>query len=720
MNESPKIINASDWAQQLVIADLPFIVWKGRWLLVLGALLGGVVGLGIVASTKAVYTANALIQVEIRTNSARATQYMEMTEALGLNNPAEGEAAVIVSRSVIGQAIRSINADLKIQPHRRIVDRLLRRPEPILDIARFSLPDSLTGVPFVLRLVSQTGGYEIHSLDGQLVLKGVVGKEVDSLSNRWRLGLMVRGVYNAVPGQTFRLERQDLEDVVSDVSAELKAEEHGKKTALIDLSIKSRNPRAAEIVNAVSKYYLQQEVERRQSEAAERVAYLEQQLPELKASLDSSESRLSGFKLGTGSVNLTEEISMTLSFMQNLRQQQLALEDRRNEALQSYRPDHPSVKTLDSSLALIRTELESQQRKLQLMPSTEKALLRLSRQVETDAQRYLEVQREAQQFRIVQTQKFGNARIIDSAVVSVSNGRAPSSVMGLALVGGLFVAVLGAVGIHYAKGGIGAPDLIEAATWSSVLALLPAHSEQKRLDKLVASGEKGGHVLAIRNPYEFAVESVRGLRASIFNGIQQHPQNKAILVSSPTPRCGKSFVASNLAVTLAQAGVKTALVDADFVNGELHRQFGCSRSKGLVEYFSGSAGCEEILTAVNLPMLTLVTAGSVAPRPGFAPSREAFNDLLSNLSKLFDVVIVDGPPLLSVANAATLAQASGAVLLVLRHDAHTLGEVVDCRKKLQQIDASLLGVVLNQIDPMASINGRRFVRQMVKYGAPKT
>lgn len=714
MNESQRIVNASEWAQQIVIADLPYIMWKRRFMLVFGALLGLAAGLLIAVQMKPQYQADTLLQVEIRGNGPRAT-FMEMTEALGLANPAEGEASVMVSRSVVAQAAQKLNLDTRISPRRTLRDRLLFRPTPRIELATLRIPETFAGSSFYLEILSSNGDFAFKDTSGNALFKGKVGALIDSSSNKAGIMLKIASLSDAPVGQVFEVERLYLDDVALEISSQIKAEERGKKTALIGLTMKSGSPQVADIVNAVAEAYIAQDVTRRQREAERMVAHLEEQLPELKAAMDSSEMALTRYKLHAGSVNLQQETSMILSVIQTLQQQILAQQDRRKEALQSFRPDHPSVRTIDSSIVLAQAQLANESKKLLVLPDKEKELLRFTREMETATDRYQEVLREAQQFRIIQDQKVGNARILDTAIVIPLPGRSKAQVLLLGLMTGFVLSMVGAVGLHFLKGGIGAPDLIEAATWAPVLSIIPRTPEQRTLSTNAATGKKGVHILAAQFPYEYAVESIRSLKASIFNCIHENGSNKAIMVTSPTPGCGKTFVASNLALSLAQAGLRIALIDADYRKGALHKQFGRPRMKGLVELFSGSASIDEIQMAVDQPDLTLITCGLALPKPGFSPQREAIAGLVSELSKRYDAIVIDAPPLLSIADTGILAQSAAGTLLVLRHDEHGLGEIVESRKKLQQIDAKILGIVLNDVDPMASINGRRFARQMVKY-----
>jgi capsular exopolysaccharide synthesis family protein len=193
------------------------------------------------------------------------------------------------------------------------------------------------------------------------------------------------------------------------------------------------------------------------------------------------------------------------------------------------------------------------------------------------------------------------------------------------------------------------------------------------------------------------VEAFRTLRLSIRH--EWAPGTPITLtVSSPGPNEGKSLVASNLAVSFANAGQRVLLVDGDARRGALNRTFGVARGPGLIDYLDGSHPIDEIIQSANMPNLSFIGSGS---RPVNAPELLASERLLTLMSLLrerYDVVIVDAPPLLAGSDPLALGVATGNLLMVLR-TAVSDWRLADAKLELvDRLPIRVLGTVLNGIE----------------------
>ncbi|MCB1771754.1 MAG: polysaccharide biosynthesis tyrosine autokinase, partial [Candidatus Competibacteraceae bacterium] len=201
----------------------------------------------------------------------------------------------------------------------------------------------------------------------------------------------------------------------------------------------------------------------------------------------------------------------------------------------------------------------------------------------------------------------------------------------------------------------------------------------------------------IVDPEDDAVESLRSLRTTLHFALMD-ADNGALLITGSSPGLGKSFISKNLAVVLAQSGKKVAIVDADLRKGLLHQGFGLSREQGVSEYVSGVARLEEILKATVLPNLMVITTGQRPPNPSELLMHLRFEELLQQLNKLFDIVIVDAPPVLAVTDAAIVGRMTGATLLVARAGSHPMRELEQTIKRLGQAGVPVKGFVFNDLD----------------------
>jgi polysaccharide biosynthesis transport protein len=218
--------------------------------------------------------------------------------------------------------------------------------------------------------------------------------------------------------------------------------------------------------------------------------------------------------------------------------------------------------------------------------------------------------------------------------------------------------------------------------------------------------EDGEELVTVKKPRAPVSESFRVLRTGIqFSSVDK--PHRTLLVAGPTPREGKTTTAANLAVVMAQAGNQVLLVDADLRRPRLHRIFDLPNRRGLTSLlleFNVTQNEEEsrILTremvqATEVDGLQLLTSGPVPPNPSELLGSEKMKQLLDALCGQYDFIILDSPPILSVTDAAVLStQVDGTLLVVRAHKVrrHLLRQAVTV---LQNINANLLGAVLNGI-----------------------
>jgi non-specific protein-tyrosine kinase len=205
------------------------------------------------------------------------------------------------------------------------------------------------------------------------------------------------------------------------------------------------------------------------------------------------------------------------------------------------------------------------------------------------------------------------------------------------------------------------------------------------------------HLIAVREPRSPVVEAFRSLRTNIqFAGVDTPV--RTLLVTSAGPSEGKSTVAANLAVVMAQAGLKVALIDCDLRRPTLHKQFGQVNRAGLTDVILRDPSRWSGLTvASGVPNLSLLLSGSLPPNPSELLGSKRMHQLVGYLHQFNDVVIIDAPPLLPVTDALVLAPLTDGVLMVIDFGSTRIGEAVQGKIQLDQSGARILGVVMNKI-----------------------
>jgi capsular exopolysaccharide synthesis family protein len=193
-------------------------------------------------------------------------------------------------------------------------------------------------------------------------------------------------------------------------------------------------------------------------------------------------------------------------------------------------------------------------------------------------------------------------------------------------------------------------------------------------------------------------EAFRTLRTNVQYANVDSPL-RMIMVTSASPKEGKSIIAANLAVVLAQGGHKVTLVDADLRRPSIHKWFAVDNQKGLTHLIVQPLGAlNGHLKETKTERLTVLTAGDLPPNPTEILGSKKMSSILQETKKNRDVIIVDTPPILAVADAAVLAPAMDGVLFVIQPGVTTFSAARQAIEQLKRVGAKLVGVVLNNID----------------------
>ena len=201
-------------------------------------------------------------------------------------------------------------------------------------------------------------------------------------------------------------------------------------------------------------------------------------------------------------------------------------------------------------------------------------------------------------------------------------------------------------------------------------------------------------LVALSDPQSAAAEAFRSLRTNIqFAGLDQTLQ--MLTVTSAGIDEGKSLVAANLAITMAQAEQRVILVDGDLRRPALHTLFGLQNDTGLTSMLFASADTPAPLQATSVPGLQLLASGPLPPRPADILGSRRMGEILQALRTQADVIIIDTPPVLAVSDAVVLAPRIDGVLLVMQAGRTRRDQAKQARITLEKAKAHIVGVVLN-------------------------
>ena len=196
---------------------------------------------------------------------------------------------------------------------------------------------------------------------------------------------------------------------------------------------------------------------------------------------------------------------------------------------------------------------------------------------------------------------------------------------------------------------------------------------------------------------------------------------KKIMITSCHASEGKSYLSMNLMRTLAQRGIKVALVDADLRRSTINSDYGLkyedgrSDGKGLSHFLAGMVGMDEVIYQTDIPNAIMVPVGRDVPNPLALLTNHHFAELLDMLASMADYVIVDAPPVGVVIDAAEIAKACDGTLIAVNYNDVSRQELLDVKQQIEQTGCPILGTALNQVD-YDNYMGRKYYKSYSKYG----
>jgi capsular exopolysaccharide synthesis family protein len=216
------------------------------------------------------------------------------------------------------------------------------------------------------------------------------------------------------------------------------------------------------------------------------------------------------------------------------------------------------------------------------------------------------------------------------------------------------------------------------------------------------------------------VEAYRNLRSSLLYMSRGAERPRTLLLTSSIPNEGKSLTACNLGITLAAAGTRVLLVDADLRKGVIHERFGLRPAAGLCEALSGGRNWDELVVATGYPNLSLLPRGGLSQRSGELFLSETMRRLLEEVTESYEIVLFDTAPVMAADDVTTLAPQMDAVLFVLRAE-HTSARVARAALELlYQRQVRVLGLIFNAVrSTNRDYHYYKYKDYYVKYPAPQ-
>ncbi|UVL98005.1 polysaccharide biosynthesis tyrosine autokinase [Pseudomonas atacamensis] len=693
-----------------------------KWLI--GALTGAFMVTGVAYAVLAtpVYLANALVQVEPKKNDMLG--FSDLNSMLGGQSPSVTEIGIIKSRAVIGKTVDDLRLDIDVTPNTfPLIGGFLSRryrgdsetsvaPPRFglnsyawggarLEFTRLQLPKDLLGKKLTL-IAGEQQRFELFDENDNLLAEGVVG---EAFANDGVEGQIAH--LSANPGTRFQVVRNPRIVTIQGYQDALDISEQGKESGIIRLALASSDAaEAVKILNKIASLYVEQNVRRTSAEAAQSLAFLQSQLPQVKRDLAKASDALNAYQTHGKTVNISLETQSVLGQSVALETRISELKMQQAELDRKFTKQHPAYRALMTQIGELTQQQKSLEGKVQDLPATQQELLNLTRDVEVASQIYTQLLNKSQELDIVRAGAVGNVRLIDTADVDLTNPIKPKKPL-IVLIATLLGAFVGVALVLLRKSlsrGLEGPEGIEQLGLP-VYASIPYSALQEEEDNKKGRARDGvdkpAYLLALRNPTDLSIESIRSLRTCLhFAGLDS--TNNRIMISGPSPQVGKTFVSSNLAAVMALSGQRVVLIDADMRKGHLHKTLNTPISNGLSDLLVKRCTLEQAINKVEVDNLHFISRGQVPPNPSELLMHANFRELLAELSERYDLVIIDTPPLLAVTDAAIVGREAGISLIVTRFGVNPAKEIELTIRRFAQNGIELKGAVFNGVEKRAA------------------
>ncbi|MDW8285016.1 MAG: polysaccharide biosynthesis tyrosine autokinase [Bacteroidota bacterium] len=340
---------------------------------------------------------------------------------------------------------------------------------------------------------------------------------------------------------------------------------------------------------------------------------------------------------------------------------------------------------------------ENYDKQLRTMPERSMILARLQRNRLANEKIYLFLVEKYQEAQIAERSELGFVTVVDRAIVpNTPLSPRPFRVWTTVLVIGLFVGGVLALGAEALDRRIKTPEELRDRG-HVILGVIPYIASRKKFERL-GSFEVATNLVTLIAPLGPAAESYRRLRTAL-SYVQVDRPLKVVLITSSLPKEGKTTTVANLAVVFAQNDQRVLLIDADLRRPSLHRSFGLHRNPGLSELLTEQASLNEVVQAGPIDGLSIITAGSPPPNPAEMLGSRRMRQFVTHAKELYDVILIDSPPLGSVADASILGSVVDGIVLVGRFNYTPRDMIERGREVLQDMHLNAIGVVLNFFDP---------------------
>ncbi|WP_033133701.1 GNVR domain-containing protein [Acinetobacter sp. MN12] len=614
---------------------------------------------------------------------------------LGGQQSIQAEIEILQSRSILAKTIQDLNLDIQIQPDQGFVQKFLstdqfhtnyltdqvqvRNHKTEFSIRQFDIPKKYLDQDLLLSFHGQNFSLTSEKT-GLEVYKGSLNQKANStsLSSAWKISISSQ---HPLEGQ-YIVQKQSTLAAVKAILLSLKVAEVTKQTGIITINYDGADKaHIIKVLNHILEIYQEQNLATKSAEKEKTLAFLNQQLPQLKQELTEAEKKFNTFRETHGTIDIQQEAGLYLKQSVELETQKIQLEQKQAQLAAQYTAQHPMMQEINTQIAVFNKKINELNSALKKLPNTQSQYLQYYRDVQVQTQLYTNLLGTYQSLSLAKAGETGNTRVLDYPVEPTKPIK-PRKLIVLILsifIGG-FVGVLIALVRNMLQTGVRHRDEIEQAVGINTYVELPK-AKHKTAPEL--------HALKTFIP-------------TLCFKLQQKQHNVA-LITSVTPNQNQGVIAQHLALYLSQAGQKVLVIDSDLYRGELDQLFKSTSKVGLAEYLRGQADLDQIIVNTTYPNLSLIGRGKSNDEASISSHQSIFAQLMQQISNQYDYILISSAPVLATPDSLNLAQFTGFNLCLVQYGQTQLKDIELAKSYFVNAGLEIDGLILDQI-PSYQIN----------------
>ena len=671
-----------------------------KWLILIVTFITLTVGYFYAKNQTPQYASDVLLQVDTARSGAIRGGLAEQLAFSGgsvTGNQVATQVSLIQSRFILEPVINDLGLDISVMPikHYFWQEFFTKDVKQRVTIETFDVPHNKLNKSYEI-YIDSPNHIIMYDVNKKIILQGDVGKLLTDSTQQVRF--LLRGLDLSV-GARFSVVKQSKANVIQSLIKRISIDEVGgnkiQGTGILTVKLVGEDSKQViKTLNTIAKITRDQDAKKKAQEASQTLNFLHKQLPITKGQLEKAEFKLNNYRSKSGKIDIKLQTQFLLNQLSDLDKKLNELSINKIDMLQRYTKNHPAFIALNNQIHALRSQRSKLEQVLKTLPASDQIAVNLLRDVTVKKTLYLILLNKIQELQVVKAGTISGISILSKATIPDSPlpGKRRAIYLSSLLLG-LMLSFAYVFGYRWFIPKVDDPHWCEKRFNLPSLAIIPYCKEQT-LSALSLDKSKQIPLLALTNPRNLSIESLRSLRTSLQVSLV-NASNNIVSILGVAPGVGKSFISVNLAYLLSTAGKKVLLIDADLRRGTVHKYINIPPSPGLADVLNDQVKIEDALVCNLNENLTCLARGTYPDDPSELLMSTKFKSLLHDLSSQYDVVVIDTAPILLVTDAVLVGGISATNYIVFGAGAHQPHEIEVALKRLSGSGVNLHGYIFN-------------------------